>query len=386
MHPTQPRQRPKRPSQAALLQRVAEEIERITAKEAAKKPEWATEEKWGELQARLAGGKALRDEVKAQGLVPMPERLWIASEQAARVPVREEELPERLQIAIRQIEEARREAEFQEYAAGQWEAEQERRRVAESTPERFILAMRQAEEAKTRRAPRAPYPRVSQEQYIRGAQRRGEPLPTRLFRFRKGVPWPAEKGARGVPMASVSEGEAQREIRGEWPWSGYGREMLEKVPWHVLGEGIGGGWFRGPAMPYSYGNVALGGVGELVGHEYGHAAAEPWLYRDPATGQQFWRDVRDWIMSKPQEEWTGDDYFIYRWLLEAGVTELYAGLSQRPQMLPPELEHWFPHYDLTKRRAMGVRQPLGYRGPAFTEYPSKFPPAPPSPADRVYRR
>lgn len=318
---------------------------------------------------------------------------------------RQDELPERLQVAIRQLQEARERAEFEEYAAGQWEREQmlrettpewateekwrelqarldaaRRQRGEEKAhglvpmPERLWIASEQAARAGRRVTPTVQTPRISQEQYIREAQRGGEVLPQALFRMRRGTPWPAEKGARGIPMAGISAPEAQREMEREWPWSAYGREVVEKVPWEVLGEGVGGGWFMGGPAGGEHGRIALGAVGETIGHEYGHAAGAPWFNSE--TGQQFWRDVRDWIMRKPTKEWTGDDYFVYRWLVEAPVFELYAGLSQRPQMIPPELEHWFPQYDLTKRRSMGVSQPLGYRGPTLTQYGGGFPPPP----------
>jgi len=174
--------------------------------------------------------------------------------------------------------------------------------------------------------------------------------------------------------------ESLERLRGYWPWSEYGQEMLRTVPW--TGEQTDPhkpvALFRPGGGPEAKGEVKFSGLGYVAGHEYGHAAAAPWWDED--TGARYMEDVIGWMRSKPLEEMSPDElWFVdmfYAYGTRLGPGELYAMMAERPQAIPRDLGFWFPQYDLSRRRAMGVPQPPGYQGPTLTQFGGKVPPPP----------
>jgi len=118
---------------------------------------------------------------------------------------------------------------------------------------------------------------------------------------------------------------------------------------------------RGLPMPAAV-YAKQGGV--TIPHELSHInQLGTWTEEDE---EAFGKELLAWLAAKPVEEWDQDRLYAYDKFVRSGesMVEAYAYLGERPELIPSELEAWYPQYDLTRRRAMGVPQRPGYGGPA----------------------
>jgi hypothetical protein len=200
-------------------------------------------------------------------------------------------------------------------------------------------------------------------------------------------------GERPGTWSPVREDERARMLR-EYPWSDYGKAVIGRT---VMGrmtpiEGRlleAGGYAT--ALPGGIGVVRLGGAGETVPHEIAHVAQFVFPFWEEIK-DEFPQALREWLVSEPMEEWDEQKRYVFNaWVRrgkpsttweriamqlpgapEVGDVEVYATLAQTPWLIPPELEQFFPQYDL---RSRGPTARGGYRGPT---YPSFWPPPRPT--------
>ncbi|NIN68426.1 MAG: hypothetical protein GTO63_27705, partial [Anaerolineae bacterium] len=200
-------------------------------------------------------------------------------------------------------------------------------------------------------------------------------------------------GERGETRDPVREDERARMLR-EYPWSDYGKAVIGRT---VMGrmtpiEGRllkAGGYAT--ALPGGVGIVRLGGGGEAVPHEIAHLAQFVFPFWSEIK-DEFPQALREWLGSEPTEEWDEQKRYLFNaWVRreakattlerlgqhlpgrpDLGDMEVYAHMAQTPWLIPPELERFFPQYDL---RSRGHTAREGFRGPT---YPSFWPP--PAPA------
>lgn len=247
-----------------------------------------------------------------------------------------------------------------------------------------------------REPPKKPTPKVTPKVSAAAfppAPARESEHPRRLPRERardqdRAMPKPAE-----IYLPPLPEGEAGvRTMVEGWPWSRWGREMVDRIPRIAVpsestmpaGRFISPIWqagdigYTGPPGS-KYGAVELRRGGATVPHEFTHAAGfRLGLYGQPMAPpsgrlermERFTADLIDYLFRhKEPSEWTEQERLVFDRLLSEGPDEAHAHFANRPDLMPPELEHWYPHFDLTRRRAMGVPQRLGYKGPSLPPPP-----------------
>lgn len=188
------------------------------------------------------------------------------------------------------------------------------------------------------------------------AQRLRAPKGELLYYPRRGLPMPYSE----METPDVIMELGKRDLAQGYPWSEYGRTLIANVPWRapLPTEHIG---FYSPGEG-PHGTVASGPESIVPAHEFAHAA--DWAQRLTHEERlEFRDDILDWLGDKTYEEMTPAEKKTFLAILNDNVIEAYAIVGELPQFIPPELERWYPQYDLTRRRAMGIPQPFGYRGP-----------------------
>lgn len=162
-----------------------------------------------------------------------------------------------------------------------------------------------------------------------------------------------------IPDVMMRLGE--EELAQGYPWTEYGRSLTDTVPWRAPTPEEHIGFYR-PGEG-EYGEVVSEPTGIIPAHEFAHAA--DWEQDLTPSGKiiEFRDDILDWLGEKAYDEMSQSEKRALLAILNDNVTEAYAIIGQSPQFIPPELEHWYPQYDLTQRQAMGRPQRLDYQGP-----------------------